>query len=249
MGTVAATQGTTLTNAEIQQLWIANGGDPLWAPTMAAVAYAESGGVTNNLNNNPATGDYSVGLWQINYFGGLLPGRTAKYGAPASLAADPNAQAKAAISLLGGGAGISNWAGDAPAKTVISGGGQPLSAASALAALQALKAPTSYTQDAAATSLTGSYSSGILQELGLPGSVGSAISGATSAASAVGSIGKLAGTLSSPGWWKRLGQGALGVALIITGIVLVASQTSQGKRITSEATQAGSDAATAAAVA
>lgn len=62
-----------LTNAELQALWIAAGGDPSWASTMAAVAQAESDGGDPNIVNNTAgeggpyegvTGSY--GLWQIN---------------------------------------------------------------------------------------------------------------------------------------------------------------------------------------
>lgn len=105
--------GQTLTFSQIEQLWITNGGPAGWAPLMAGIAMAESGGNTIALNNNPNTGDYSVGLWQINYFGNLLPGRTNAYGSPAALQADPNLQAKAAISLFGGGPGITNWKGDA----------------------------------------------------------------------------------------------------------------------------------------
>jgi hypothetical protein len=104
---------TNLSYAQIQQLWIANGGPAGWAPLMAGIAIAESGGNAGILNNTPSTGDYSVGLWQINYFGNLMTGRTAQYGSPASLANDPNGQAKAAIELFGGGAGIGNWKGDA----------------------------------------------------------------------------------------------------------------------------------------
>lgn len=37
--------------------------------TAIAVARAESGLNTNALNNNPATGDYSVGCFQINLYG------------------------------------------------------------------------------------------------------------------------------------------------------------------------------------
>lgn len=99
--------------AQIEQLWTSNGGDPQWAPLMAGIALAESGGNPQALNNNPATGDYSVGLWQINYYGPLLGPRTQSYGSPASLQADPNAQAVAAINLFGrNGAGIGNWKGD-----------------------------------------------------------------------------------------------------------------------------------------
>lgn len=99
--------GTRYTFPQIRQIWIDNGGNPNLADTMAGIAIAESGGLSNNLNNSGR--DYSVGLWQINYFGDLLKGRTASYGAPEALAADVNKQAKAAISLAGNGSGLSNW--------------------------------------------------------------------------------------------------------------------------------------------
>ena len=102
-----------MTFDEIQQLWIKNGGDPGWAPLMAGIAIGESRGDTAALNDNPNTQDYSVGLWQINYYGSLLADRTPKYGSPAQLQADPNAQAKAAINLFGNNAaGIGNWTND-----------------------------------------------------------------------------------------------------------------------------------------
>ena len=113
---------TRLAFQNIEQLWIDNGGPAGWAPLMAGIAIAESGGDPSALNDNPATGDYSVGLWQINYFGSLLPGRTASYGSPAALQADPNAQAKAAIDLFGGGPGITNWTNDATWKQWVNAG-------------------------------------------------------------------------------------------------------------------------------
>ena len=116
MAGVPGTTGQTLSFSQIMQLWTNNGGNSAWAPLMAAVAIAESGGITNNLNNNASTGDFSVGLWQINYFGALGPSRAASYGQPAALASDPNAQAKAAVSLFGDGSGWTNWQGDAAIK-------------------------------------------------------------------------------------------------------------------------------------
>lgn len=98
---------------QVQDLWIANGGDPAWAPLMAGIAWGESNWYTDALNPNKDTQDYSVGLWQINYFGSLREPRTAKYGSPEQLRADPNLQAKAAIDLFGdNGAGIGNWTND-----------------------------------------------------------------------------------------------------------------------------------------
>lgn len=98
---------------QIEQLWVNNGGDPRWAPLMAAIAEAESSGHTGVLNDTPATGDYSVGLWQINYYQSLMLPRTQSYGSPQQLLADPNRQAKAAIALFANGSGAGNWKGDA----------------------------------------------------------------------------------------------------------------------------------------
>jgi hypothetical protein len=109
-------QGQVLTFQQIEQVWTSNGGSPGWAPLMAGIAIAESGGNIVALNNTPATGDYSVGLWQINYYNGLLASRTNAYGSPAALQNDVNLQAKAAISLFANGAGIRNWQGDATYK-------------------------------------------------------------------------------------------------------------------------------------
>ena len=111
----------TLSYSQIKTLWIQNGGDPAWAPLMAGIALAESRGDTRAWNKTPP--DNSVGLWQINYFGGNLQPRTARYGDPLSLSNNPNAQAKAAIDLLGSnGAGIGNWKGDPTWNAWIAGG-------------------------------------------------------------------------------------------------------------------------------
>ena len=102
-----------LTFSQIENLWTNNGGDPRWAPLMASIAEAESnGGHPGVLNDTPSTGDYSVGLWQINYFQSLMLPRTQSYGAPSVLWNDPNAQAKAAISIFANGAGAGAWQGD-----------------------------------------------------------------------------------------------------------------------------------------
>src|SRR5579863_8787730 len=69
---------------------------------MTALAGREAKWDPTALNNNPNTGDYSVGLWQINYFGSLLPGRTAEYGSPQSLLSNPQDQANAVYKLAGG---------------------------------------------------------------------------------------------------------------------------------------------------
>ena len=96
-------------NSEVQQIWLNNGGNPEAAAIMGAIAMAESTGNSAALNNNPATGDFSVGLWQVNYYGSLGPGRTAAYGTWQYLQNDVNAQAKAAISISGNGTSFTAW--------------------------------------------------------------------------------------------------------------------------------------------
>lgn len=98
-----------LTEAQLEGLWLQAGGQASLAPTMAAIAEAESSGNTTALNDNPATKDYSVGPWQINYYGSLLAPRTAEFGSPNELLANPLLDAKAAVSLAAGGQGLSNW--------------------------------------------------------------------------------------------------------------------------------------------
>lgn len=99
---------TKLTYAQIEGLWIQQGGDRSLAPLMAAIAMAESGGKPYEIFDNPSTGDYSVGLWQINYYDGLYSDRAAKFGTPESLRRDPAAQARAANSILHS-QGLSAW--------------------------------------------------------------------------------------------------------------------------------------------
>lgn len=87
----------TLSYQALKSLWIAAGGSKDKADVMAAIAIAESGGRPSAKNTTPP--DYSIGLWQINYYGNLLPGRTKEFGSPASLAASPTAQARAAVAI------------------------------------------------------------------------------------------------------------------------------------------------------
>lgn len=87
----------TLSYATLEQLWTQAGGSPALAPTMAAIAIAESGGNPHSLNTTPP--DYSVGLWQINYYNGMRAGRTKEFGSPSALLASPTGQARAAVAI------------------------------------------------------------------------------------------------------------------------------------------------------
>ena len=68
-------QGTKYTYAQLEGLWIAAGGAKALAPTMAAIAEAESGGCSSALNSIQA-----CGLWQIHPYqaGCLDPATNAK---------------------------------------------------------------------------------------------------------------------------------------------------------------------------
>jgi hypothetical protein len=85
-----------LTNPQLQQLWITNGGNPTAAPMAAAIAEAESSGNTTATNQN-TNGSTDRGAWQINSVHGAL----STY--------DPNANAKAAISISGNGTNWGPW--------------------------------------------------------------------------------------------------------------------------------------------
>lgn len=100
-----------LTADQVAALLLEAGFTPEQAAQMTAISKQESGFNAGILNDTPATGDYSVGLFQVNYYGNLAQSRTAEFGPPSSLAADPLAQAQAAKTLFNQ-AGYSPWASD-----------------------------------------------------------------------------------------------------------------------------------------
>lgn len=71
------------------------------AIVLAAIAGPESGYDMHVINDTPSTGDYSVGLWQINYYGSLYSERAREFGTPRQLAAGglPK-QARAAVAIF-----------------------------------------------------------------------------------------------------------------------------------------------------
>lgn len=128
-GSAAVPASTGLDFAQLEQLWIANGGSPAWAPTMAAVAISESPdgkGGADPTAVNPTSG--ATGVWQI-----LNSEQDGAFNAahPASAMKDANANAKAAIALLGNGSGISSWTADPVGAYVAANGNAPLSTAQA----------------------------------------------------------------------------------------------------------------------
>lgn len=73
------------------------------AEILAAIGGPESGYDYTVINDTPATGDYSVGIWQINYLGALYAERSRLYGTPRQLiAGGPAKQAHAAFDVWKG---------------------------------------------------------------------------------------------------------------------------------------------------
>lgn len=98
----------------MQALWVNNGGDPSKALLAAAVVFGAENPAGNAglVNDTPETGDYSVGLWQINYYAGLEATQTARFGSSDALAADPDAQARAVIAMSQNGSNWQPWGPD-----------------------------------------------------------------------------------------------------------------------------------------
>ena len=107
--------GPTYTPAELQQLWVDNGGSPATSAVAAAVALAESGGcryaLASAIDVRPVAechytvtgGENSHGLWQIN----VNPGAHPEYAGVDLF--DPDLNARAAIAISQNGANWTAW--------------------------------------------------------------------------------------------------------------------------------------------
>lgn len=70
------------------------------ARIMAAIGSAESSLDLAVVNDTPSTGDYSVGVWQINYYDGLYGERARQFGTPCELVRGGlGTQARAALAI------------------------------------------------------------------------------------------------------------------------------------------------------
>lgn len=121
--------GPIYTNAQLRQIWINAGGNPLAAPTAAAVAQAESGGGVNSYNTNK-NGSTDKGLWQINSVHGTQSTFDVQANARAAVAISNNGQnwkpwttfnSGAYIKFLNGAVGGNVGGGVAPTGTANAG--------------------------------------------------------------------------------------------------------------------------------
>lgn len=95
--------GSNFTAAQLQALWIANGGSPDQAQNAACHAMQESSGNAAVTSGNP-DGGTNVGLWQLDTPGGVGAGYTV-----AELQ-DPNTNARITVMATRNGTDWSSWA-------------------------------------------------------------------------------------------------------------------------------------------
>jgi len=90
------------TYAQLEQLWINNGGSKATAPVAAAIAMAESSGNPLATSANP-DGGTNVGLWQLDTPGGVGAGYSQ------GQLTDPNINAAVAVKGSSDGSNWSDW--------------------------------------------------------------------------------------------------------------------------------------------
>jgi hypothetical protein len=98
----AGASGSTFTYAQLEGLWIQNGGSKATAPIAAAIAMAESSGRALVTSSNP-DGGTNVGLWQLD-----TKGKGSGYSV--SQLQDPNTNAAVAVQGSSNGSNWSAWA-------------------------------------------------------------------------------------------------------------------------------------------
>lgn len=139
-----------LTFRELEELWIRAGGDPAWAPTMAGIAWAESGGNPDaaypgrTIRPGHGSATDATGLWQIL---GLPNGNFT-----AAQLTNPLDNARMAVAKFeeaqrAGESGLAPWTGDAFVNQIRSG---PVSREKAIQVLRGLGAPSSFLADGGA---------------------------------------------------------------------------------------------------
>lgn len=93
--------GTKYSFAQLEALWINNGGSKATAPIAAAIALAESSGCSTALNPTDNNGaQSSFGLWQVS---------NGTHNPPASNIYDPNVNAKQAVAKWTNAGGFGPW--------------------------------------------------------------------------------------------------------------------------------------------
>lgn len=183
---------TTYSFAQLEGIWIQNGGSSTEAPIAAAIALAESSGNPASTSSNP-DGGTNVGLWQLDTPGGVGAGYSV------TQLQDPNTNAKVAIKGSSNGTNWNAWA------TFASGAYRKfLSNAS----------PEAVTAAGAGVTGSGATSSG-------GGTIADVASWLTSIPTTFKDFFTIFHNLISPSFWLRVGAFFVGLALLATGIYVM----------------------------
>ena len=252
---------SALSFVQLEALWIAAGGEPSYAPTMAAVAYGESGGDPTAVQKGQPTATTGWGLWQIT------PGTSEPQVGVNDALLDPMTNAKAAVAKFDAAAAAGEnpmqpWGGgttDRVGQTSVNLG-RPLTLAEAEAFVknfgygnQLSGAQDTLKLSAAASKVwanifvqtTTNFEGGVTT----PGAnaLAPAVSDVTGAASDVVSgvttTAGLIGDLTNGSLWIRIGEGALGIFLIIVGGIIFFKGTDTGQKISGDVPAAAAVAA------
>lgn len=204
--------------AEIEALWIINGGSAEWAPMAASIAMAESRGNSDATHRN-SNGSIDRGLFQINSVHGNL--------STTNLVEN----IKAAIKISNNGRDWNPWT------TYKSGAYKKYID-------QARKLVGTVRAEVKAARSHGNANAG----LGIPGldqAAGQLTQGfgqVTSAVNAVGSglsaVGRIADLVTSASFWLRLGEALLGVILLAMGLRSLTGNTTSPASVVTAAAKA-----------
>ena len=258
MSTFATIPGA-LSFAQLEAYWIVAGGDPSYAPTMAGIAVAESGGVPDNTQKGQPAATTGWGLWQIT------PGTSEPQVGTNAQLNDPMKNAEAAVAKFNaakaaGEDPLTPWTGNPIGQVALNSGGA-LSLASAEALTTQLASSRGFSVDySGAADTTGktatqalTWAVGLLKlpistqnvlngSVGLqitPGGTLSDIGAAGSdVVSSVTSLSSFLSWITSPTGWTRVLEGLLGVGLIVVGGVIFFHSTTSGQKIEGAATAA-----------
>lgn len=211
---------STLNYAQLEALWIEGGGSPAKAPIAAAIATAESSGNTDAESANP-DGGTNVGPWQLDTKG-VGAGHTVDE------LKDPLTNAQLAVKGSSDGTDWGAW------ETYVTGRYR--------AFLKNNVKPASTAELDAARGLPNPISAGLGQGLGF----GSGIPGSgLGLGSVVGDAEHILSDVGSASWWRRIGKGAIGIALVVGGAWFVMEK--EGFHPVKSAVNAGTRAAKVAA--
>lgn len=256
--TVSSTDWVKLLIAEINLQLIANGSKqrvPLTANNIANLQRIIAGESAGNQagflrDNNP----FNLGTWASPH-SGVYGGKTVhEFGIYVNTFASPEAGAKATAQAIvnqsNNSALLKALQQDSP--TAIFGGALSSSAwkGAGYASPTGILKYSPFTGSSSANATLPTNVSVTTSGIQSPGELGTVLSTAgnvatggilgsvTQASGVLGNVGTLVGDLTSGTWWKRIGIGAGGIALIIGGTVLFLSQTQAGKQLTGAAVTA-----------